>query len=501
MTIRFVVRAAWISLLILPVAGSAWAQDLPCETDFDVLAATTMRNYVGYPIEVSGRRDAEYAEMITRVRGSARLASSTAACIEALREYTDWFDDPHLFVTEFPRYSEEQLAVFRADAERHPLAREAVLARLADGDSLDPIEGVWYDEAGEIAVVRDSAVGSNRFLGVVLSSTSDAWEPGDVKARIRRVGPNEYRLVLRMDDRSPRHVEGAIHKGGLLFRFAPHAWGRRAPIGPHDAGLLHPTDPRAPTLTFAESGAPVISIPSHDPKYQVALDSLLQAHAADLQRSRMLVVDLRGNEGGGARTTNGLEPYYWSPSGEAPPKPVGPPVVLASPANLEAFQRWTEWYDPVPAWLSALLRDLEERTGEIVSYDPSDGDNAPAADPPVVHENPRHVAILIDGGVVSAGEAFVLKARRHDRVTVYGQPTAGSIDYQNVQLLPLASRGRGFFLGYPTQAATRNLPQDGINRTGVEPDVPMAEDVEDPIGFILCCGTPAAGRTHGSGAR
>lgn len=289
-----------------------------------------------------------------------------------------------------------------------------------------------------------------------------------------------------MDDRSPRHVEGTIYRSGLLLRIAPYAWGRRYPIDPHQEGLLHPMDPRAPTVSLQDEGTVVFSIMSHDPKYRSVIDSLVLVHALDLQKAHTLVLDIRGNEGGSSSTANSLEPYYYSAIREASDSQVGPPVVLASPANLRAFQRWTQWFDPLPRWLSDLLIDLEEQTGELVSYTPSDNeeDDVPY-DPGVVYDYPRHVAVLIDEGVASAGESFVLKTRPNDRVTVYGRPTQGSIDYQNVQLLPLACRARGLYLGYPTQAISVDLPQDGFNRSGIQPDVVINSDVSDPISFIL----------------
>lgn len=475
------------TVLVAGTAGGAKAQEPDCVTDLEILVAHTMQSYAGYPIEVRGRRDAEYAAMTTRVRGNARRATSTEACIAALREFTDWFHDPHLFVTEVPRFSEHRLRAFRDAAERRALTRDEAVAYIESrGAALDPVEGFWYDETAEIAVVRDPRARPARFVGVVVESSSEAWAPGDVRAWIRRVADGEYQIMLFVEDRSPRHVRGALYKDGLILRLAPHAWGRRAPVEPSHRGLLHPADPRAPTLSLRDSAAVVISIPSHDPKYRAALDSLLQLHADDLGRAATLVIDIRGNEGGSSRTTASLDGYLGSPTRDAPSRSVGPPVVLASPANRRAFERWTQWFDPVPAWLTNLLRDLEERAGELVSYVPSEGDAGTAEDgPDVVQEYPRRVGILIDEGVVSAGEAFVLKARRFDRVTVFGRPTKGSIDYQNVQLLPLASTERGFFLGYPTQAATKNLPEEGYNRTGVEPDVWLGPGVDDPVSFVL----------------
>lgn len=475
-------------VLLVTVPGEATSATQNCVDDFETLVAKVQENYAGYALEVAGRRDAEHDALVERVHARAEAAASAEECIYALREYTAWFRDPHLFIGQFPAYDSASLAALADAVERVPLSRADVVARLDGAPDLDPIEGIWYDETTEIAVVPDTASGPGEFLGVVVSSSTDTWRFGEVKARITRTDGRSYRVVLRMDDRTPRYIEGEFYKDDLLLRLAPFAWGRRYPIRPRDEGLLDPVDPRAPQFVVRSADAIVLSIPSHDPKYRPALEALVDRHAAALDGAPLLIVDLRGNEGGSSGTTRMLAPYYYSaerPERAAPEEgsEAASPVVLASPANLRAFQRWKDWYDPDPEWLTTLLEELEQRPGELVAFPGSGGTDRPP--PARISENSRRFAVLIDRGVVSAGEAFVLEVRRYDRVTVYGQPTGGSIDYQNVQMLRLADEKRGFVVGYPTLAASATLPEGGHNATGILPDVEIGPDVEDPLGFIL----------------
>lgn len=470
---------------LLLEAAPARAQEATCADDFDVLVARVQENYAGYAIEVAGRRDAEYAAMVSRARAGARAAATTEGCIYALREYTSWFDDPHLFIGQFPGYDSTRTARLAAEVDRVDLGREQVDEYLRGPGARDPIEGIWYDPTTEIAVVADSAAGPGEFVGVVLASTAESWRPGEVKARISARARGAYRVSLRLDDRSPRYIEGSLYKGGLLFRLAPYAWGRLHPILPHQEGLLDRADPKAPALTTRSEDVIVLSVPSHDPRYRAALENLVRTAAPALERASLLVVDLRGNEGGSSGTTRILRPYYHSPlrAGVGTGEKEDRPVVLASPANLRAFERWKEWYDPDPEWLNTLLGELERRPGELVSFPASEETTTDA--PPEAAEGPRRFAVLTDRGVVSAGEAFVLEVRRFARVTTYGQPTGGSIDYQNVQILSLADEEEGFVVGYPTLASSARLPEGGWNATGIPPDVRIAENVTDPIGVII----------------
>jgi C-terminal processing protease CtpA/Prc len=83
------------------------------------------------------------------------------------------------------------------------------------------------------------------------------------------------------------------------------------------------------------------------------------------------------------------------------------------------------------------------------------------------------VVVLVDGGVMSAGESFVLEALRSPRVTLSGQATAGVHDYQNARIVAVGRGDFRFLLGYPTIAGHPRFPDGGINRTGIRPSRPF----------------------------
>ena len=63
------------------------------------------------------------------------------------------------------------------------------------------------------------------------------------------------------------------------------------------------------------------------------------------------------------------------------------------------------------------------------------------------------VAVLVDGGTVSAAEVLVLHALRSTRAVVIGEPTAGALDYQSVQILSLGTGDTRWGLGIAPQIA------------------------------------------------
>jgi len=284
-----------------------------------------------------------------------------------------------------------------------------------------------------------------------------------VKAEFTALTPGTYGATLYVANHSPRHPlaegrdttspTGAKIFRGVLLEMAPRTWGKEFPLPPSEAGTLDPKDPRAPTLRVVGGDTVVISIPSHSP----------------------------GDEGGSAGTTEALSPYIYT--GVEKKRPAGNddlPVVLSSPDNIHYYERGVaeHWAPP------HLVERMKANPGKVISY--SDDGRSPWHDEKLVPapKAPPHVALLLDDGIVSAGEAFILQAIKSSKVTHFGQNTAGCIDYQNVTMIPVGCPERRFYLGYPSIGGSGQLPKGDINHVGIPPDVRIPLGTADPVGFI-----------------
>jgi hypothetical protein len=87
---------------------------------------------------------------------------------------------------------------------------------------------------------------------------------------------------------------------------------------------------------------------------------------------------------------------------------------------------------------------------------------------PEVFPLPSRVAILMDSECASTTEQFLLLARQSKKVTLFGQHSAGVLDYANVRLFTLPSGN--CFLAIPT-TRSRRLPKEPIDNIGIAPDV------------------------------
>jgi C-terminal processing protease CtpA/Prc len=244
-------------------------------------------------------------------------------------------------------------------------------------------------------------------------------------------------------------------------------------------------DPRRPTLV-RRGGTVIVTMRSHDPAYRPALDSLVAAHRSDIQAAERLIIDLRGNEGGSSLTSAALLPFIASDSQLPSPLHEGDPLMLSSADQIAYATRYFAGPggpDASPR-LQRLLGRMREHPGQLVAL--LDSGESPPVPPHVAPvDGPSRVGIIVDGGTVSAAEVLVAQAMRSTRVTVFGEPTEGALDYQSTYIVPFQASERRWLLGYPTITAHAELPARGIRGKGIAPHVRLDfAQVGDVVGAV-----------------
>ena len=452
-----------------------------CRENLDSLQQRLQRNYAGYRLEIKGARRRAYERQVSALRTRADTTRGDD-CFFVLKAYTGWFDDPHLFISQRGGLDTAESRRRAALVEQTGWTEERARAYLdSRGPALDPLEGIWYEGRLRMAVVRDSATRGREFVAVVLTPDTATWQPGDVRARFTGRRDGSYDATIHYANFATRRLDATIHKR-LLLRLSPGIWGKEHPIHPADSGLLHPADAHRPTLQV-RGRTVVVSIPSHDPTWARAFDSLITAHAADLRSAERLIVDLRGNEGGSSWMTNPLLPYIASKRKRMTPYGGGEAMMLSSPDQL-AYLRRGGFGPDTSQFVRSLIARMEASPGELVPLeDPAAPPEAEPADS--VIEGPARVGVLIDGGTVSAAEVLVRDALRSERATLFGENTAGALDYQSTQVVRFHPREIRWALGYPTIAASATLPRGGMRGKGMAPTVRVTwAKIEDPIGWV-----------------
>lgn len=432
-----------------------------CSATADSIAAFLGRNYVALALDDPVARAA--AAAVASVREEVRSLEGDA-CFLALRDWVDRFGDGHLFLLQSTRLDTAEAARRAASVRRVAVDEQVFRERLARGGARDPIEGIWYDRGLRVAVVPDPGGPRGAFVAVVLTADTAAWAPGAVRATFSARPDGSYAVELAERNHARRHFVARLHRG-VLLRMPPHVWGREVPAPRGE--LLDPVDPRRPTVRAAGRSV-VVAVPSFDPSRAGPLPRLLREWHDRILAADTLVVDLRGNEGGSSLAARPLYPYVLTPEDLPAAYPPWQPVVVASADHLAWIRSQLPADGELPGWVTALLARMESSPGAVVPY--MLPDELPARwRPAAVHPGPAHVVVVVDGGVVSAGETFVLESLRSRRVTLSGEPTAGVHDYQNVRVVAVGEGAFRVLLGYPTMAGHPGFPTGGINRTGIVP--------------------------------
>ncbi len=470
-----------------PGAGALTGMDATpsCLAELDWAADYASRNYSGFETKTAGDRAIAYAALLDRLRAGAAQSTTPADCDALLGKWVAFFEDGHLSVRRSVEAApgtgsagqptDEAIRDRFADWPRRDLTEPEARRRLASlGDGRSPIEGIWENADGAYrgVVLRDEDSG-DRFTMSILRADSVWWVPGQVKAIFEPGDGDEYDVRFFMRDHSENAWTGHVRRNALVLD-GSFVWFREWPAAPDD--LPRDSIDNLLNLTFAarelEPGTILIQLPSFDRTQP--MDSLFEAEGERIAAADRLLVDLRGNGGGSDYNYRHLIPLVYTD-----PIHIVSNEALATVDNIRVNEQLaadTTLADGIRTGLASSVEQM--KTAEGGWYPFPDRTHEEEA----VLERPRRVDVLVDGGCASSCEQFLLAARQSRKVTIYGQPTAGILDFGNVRGASMP--GGALVLYHPTTRSKR-LPHHPVDGVGVPPDVAIPTGEPDPVAWIL----------------
>lgn len=456
--------------MIAPV----YAQSCSCFQVFEQYVTWVEENYIGYVMEVRNGDSGPYEKRTTEYHRRAQR-TPLAQCIHLVSEWLDFFDDPHMAA--FRQRPDSLLAVRGVPISLGKRLLPVLNERL-QRPNIDPVEGIWRSGNRKLLIAEDPNL-HGVFVVTVIEADSDLGASGDVIARLER---DIERGIYRMYGAQPfaDSRQASLHSD-VLLHLGTTTW-RRDVSQSLVTNPIHPSDPLHPMLRVLDDETVLITLPSHQPQYRAALDSLIAANSDVLTRAPILLIDVRGNRGGSGDTARPLAPFYFSPELWANPPPNGSGWVMASPYTKAVYRylRRVMGGDEAHEWIRATVDSLEEaETGAIVR---DRFDLADTFRPDSVNAATKFVGVLTDWINISAVDAFLMEATASDRVILFGEATDSAIDYQSAFTVPINQpaecAAEGFLVVYPRNASSW-MPEAPVNPTGFVPDVPLDESTDD----------------------
>jgi len=217
----------------------------------------------------------------------------------------------------------------------------------------------------------------------------------------------------------------------------------------------------------------ILCISSFDDMYVKKIEKIVSDNKQAIENCENLIIDIRNNEGGTYDAYDEILPYITTNNIRG----VGQEF-LVTQTLIDGVE---SWFDDKAGkrrarrWISLF----EGNIGKFVNTDAADVN---INEIKIAKHSPKQIAVLVNKGTASSGEAFTLEAKQSKKVKILGVPTYGAIDYGSAS--PFDFGSENYILVMPTWRSMR-LPDFPIDNIGVQPDIYLDKSVEDWIQFAV----------------
>jgi len=440
----------------------------PCNTLFQESVKKVSTIYAGFDDKVTAQIRPQYNELVKQLKKQAANTTGDRRCYEIIKRYTDWFKDSHVGVWFGVQSS--------ASASRR-VNLNIVSANLRF--TQDSLEGMWStaDQKQQYAIIKDPS-GINKFIAVIIASADSAWKPGMVKVEFYGYDQKKkfYWGMYYQKNFSGVLNGFTLERDRLDYWFGP-SWYRNNPR--HDRRDVSIENLEPVQFKVLNKDFIYLKLGRFNQENVNKLDSLIKVNRSIIYQSRNLIIDLRGNPGGNAGSSEEMiNLIYTNPI-------IYPPWQYRSSPELIEWKRYEiaelVKNDPYKRLKSQqiLLEQLLAHPGQLVNG----GDSIIRTEDSVAHY-PERIAFLADERSGSSAEFFIFEGKQSKKVKLFGTNTAGVMDYGETQSLNL-SCGK-YIISVPWG---RNgwIERFGfrIDNIGFRPDVQIPSIGQDWVEFVV----------------
>ncbi|WP_223651953.1 S41 family peptidase [Hymenobacter psoromatis] len=462
-------------LLWLPLLGCAQAPtNCGCAQNFVAMRQLIETNYSGYRDKVTTTTRPRLDSLTAAIRAQADTAHA-GNCGVVLYKWLLFFHDKHMALQNNSALRLDSAAI-RAQytaTERLPWTRASFRQYLNDpARPKQPLEGIWLDGSGGGYVVGIVASGPAQYKGFVLKADSLYWLPGQVKFAFANpeAGPATARYYMRdhsVENRPVRVVrDGELNINGPWYRTYP----RPVAVPPGAAPL---------SFQMLDDTTALYQIGSFGDEYRPRIDSITKANAANLARTKLLILDVRNNGGGSDGSYRSLAPYLYT----GPVQETGIELWSTALNNSKySGQLYPNMTPQEKKKYANRRKKLDARQGQFVNPDGKKEFSVFRVKRSQQHPALKRVAVLQNRYSGSTTEQFLLLARQSQKTTLFGENSYGTLDYSNLQFAELPCYK--LRLGWPTSRSFRVKRGEIIDNVGIAPTVrlnPAAPNMTEQV--------------------
>ncbi len=438
-----------------------------CSLLFEESVQKVSTIYAGFDDKVTDQTRPNYTQLVNRLKKKAATTTSERGCYEIIKQYTDWFKDGHVGIW----YSKQSSA-----SELRKVNLSIVPKNIKA--TQQGLEGIWTTaDQKQYAVIKDPSR-LNEFIAVTIATSDSAWKPGMVKAEFHGYDPRNklYRGMFYQANFNGMLDGFTLHQNRLDHWFGP-SWYRNNSPGVQ----AEVSDGNVESVQFKRlnKGFVYLKLGRFNEQDVSKFDSLVAANRSVIYQSRNLIIDLRGNPGGDAGSSQEMIQLIYT-------HPIIYPAwqYRSSPEFIESKRKYVaelEKKDPYKQLESQqlLLKRLLDHPGQLVS-----GGDSIVRTVDSIARYPERVAFLIDKGAGSSAEFFTFEGKQSKKVTLFGTSTKGVMDYGEAQSLNLSC---GQYIIAVPWGRNGWIERFGfrIDNIGFKPDVPIPGDEQDWIQFVV----------------
>lgn len=445
-------------ILIVFITKNSFGQVCNCNSVMNKVLYLTKSKYAGYAYKTGTK---EYKRLVQEVKKKSDVTPENK-CGDLIFEYLKYFADKHIWFYE--QLSYDQYA---------KLSRTVTFSELTKKRA-DSWEGLWNmdDNKFTLLFIRKG----NKLSGYVVDAKVKGYKKGDLKMEVylsgtdyaTSVGYERWNGVVEKQYRISRISDSVISTD--IFEY------KKISQDSLSAYCIRPAYNRDFRPKIAVNGKSVVlTIPSFLYSRYKEVDSLVNEFDSIIKKSDNLIIDLRDNYGGSTEVSYPVYKYLYTQ-----PLEIFGACNLAIPEGIEAYKKsladTLNYTKEELIFYRKLVDTFSKSIGKIIC------DSIEIRKFPEVLPSPKNVAIIMNEHTLSAAELFILIAQQSKKVKIFGEYSAGTVDFG--ASLEHNTGCKKYTLLLPMQTNT-DYPLKKYDIKGIKPDVFIPETEKDWVNYII----------------